>query len=137
MNASVCFCSSLRKAARIITALYDGALSPTGLTAAQFQLLRILCRIDRPTISGIAEVTGLDRSTLGRNVRVLERGGLVRLALGMDERTHIIDISDEGRQRMEIAVPLWEAVQERVSTRFDGKIRDQALELLGILKAID
>jgi DNA-binding MarR family transcriptional regulator len=120
----------------MITALYDDALAPAGLTAAQFSLIRVISRINKPTISDIAEATGLDRSTLGRNLRVLERTGFVKLGPGKDERTRIVEISDDGQQRMDIAIPLWEAVQEKVSTQIDAKTRDQALELLGALEKL-
>jgi DNA-binding MarR family transcriptional regulator len=136
MNNSICFHSSLRKTARAMTVLYDGALSPAGLTVAQFQLLWIICRMDAPTLSGVAEATGSERSASGRNVRVLERSGLVSLEPSMDKCAYTIEVSDEGRRRMEIAVPLWEAVQKRVDTRLDDKTRAQALELLGIFKQV-
>ena len=136
MSETFCFCTKLRRTARIITALYDDALAPAGLTAAQFSLIRAISRINKPTISDIAEAIGLDRSTLGRNLRVLERAGFVKLGPGKDERTRIVEISADGQQRMDVAIPLWEAVQEKVSAQVDAKTRDQALELLGALEKL-
>jgi DNA-binding MarR family transcriptional regulator len=133
MSETFCFCTKLRRTARIITALYDDALAPAGMTAAQFSLMRAISRINKPTISDIAEAIGLDRSTLGRNLRVLERAGFVTLGPGKDERTRIVEVSDDGQRRMAIAIPLWEAVQEKVGAQMDAKTRDQALELLGAL----
>lgn len=136
MSETFCFCTKLRRTARIITALYDDALSPAGLTAAQFSLIRVISRIKQPTISAIAEATGLDRSTLGRNLRVLERGGLVSLGPGRDERTRVVEISEEGWRRMAMATPLWEDVQGRIAAQIDPGTREKALELLGALEQL-
>lgn len=136
MSDSFCFCTKLRRTARLITALYDDALAPAGLTAAQFSLMRAISRIDKPTISHVSEATGLDRSTLGRNLRVLERGGFVNLGPGKDERTRIVQITEEGHRRIETAIPLWQGVQARISTQIDDMTRDQALELLGALEKL-
>jgi DNA-binding MarR family transcriptional regulator len=136
MSESLCFCTKLRRTARIITALYDDALAPAGLTAAQFSLIRAIAKIKNPTISHVSEATGLDRSTLGRNLRVLERAGFVTLGPGKDERTRIVHITDEGARRIEMAIPLWEAAQARIRTQIDDRTREQALELLGAIEKL-
>jgi DNA-binding MarR family transcriptional regulator len=72
--------------ARASTALYDEALAPSGLKVTMFRLLRKIEATPDVTITGLAEMLGLDRSTLGRNLKVLERQGLVRLPSGQDAR---------------------------------------------------
>ena len=39
-----CACSTLRRAARAVTAVYDAALAPSGLRITQFSILRKLAR---------------------------------------------------------------------------------------------
>ena len=99
---------SARRAAGRLTAFYDEALAPAGLRVTQFSLMRAVMRLERPTISGLAEATGLDRSTLGRNLRVLQRQGLLRLGPGKDERTRVVAMTDAGRMVMDAATPHWQ-----------------------------
>lgn len=75
MLTSECICTHLRRAARGVSRHYDEALAGFGVNVAQFSLLRHLQRLDRPSITTLAEAMGLERSTLGRNLRVLEAEG--------------------------------------------------------------
>src|ERR1700754_2465481 len=76
-----CYCTSLRAATRRLSALYDEALEPVGVNVAQWGLLRKLGAADSQPLSigELAEASELERSTVARNVRVLEKLGLVRL----------------------------------------------------------
>lgn len=86
MLPTSCLCTQLRRASRGVTRRYDDALAAVGLGAAQFSLLRHVQRLGQPSISLLADAMGLDRSTLGRNLRVLEEQGLVQLGEGRDLR---------------------------------------------------
>src|SRR5574337_549456 len=77
---SPCYCSTLRAAARKATALYDEALAPAGVNVAQYGLLRRVERRGTVSLTELGRLSELDRSTVGRNARVLERLGLARLA---------------------------------------------------------
>jgi DNA-binding MarR family transcriptional regulator len=90
MLDSQCLCINLRRAARGVSRHYDGALDGFGINVAQYSLLCNLQRLDQPSISTLAEAMGLDRSTLGRNLRVLEGEGLVMLVEGEDMRNRIV-----------------------------------------------
>ena len=79
-----CYCIALRAAARKATSIYDTALEPTGVNIAQFSLLRSIKRATAVSLTELGRMTDLDRSTVGRNVKVLERMGLVRVA-GIDD----------------------------------------------------
>ena len=101
-----------------------------GINVAQFSLLRHLQRLDHPSISTLAEAMGLDRSTLGRNLRVLEGDGLVCLSEGSDQRNRLIRLSHEGKARLLAAQPAWERAQETlVDTLGEGQ-RDELVRLL-------
>ncbi len=97
MLPTPCLCTQLRRASRGVSKLYDDALSAVGLNVAQYSLLRHLQRLDRPCITSLAEAMGLDRSTLGRNLRVLEGKGLVALADGEDQRNRLVCLTAQGR----------------------------------------
>jgi DNA-binding MarR family transcriptional regulator len=126
-------CTNLRRAARGVSRFYDGALDGFGINVAQYSLLSNLQRLDQPSISSLAEAMGLDRSTLGRNLRVLEGEGLVRLSEGEDQRNRIAQLTEEGRQRLLAALPAWEAAQQRLIDRLGAEKRETLLALLNEL----
>ena len=109
-----CHCTRLRRAAQRVTHMYDAALAETGLKITQFSLLRAIERAGSPTLGRLSRTTGLDRSTLGRDVRVLARAGLVGLTHGADGRTTVVSLTDAGRERVRAALPHWERTQRRM-----------------------
>ncbi len=129
-----CLCTNVRRAALGVTAAYDQALARVGLKVTQFSLLRTVARIEAPTISTLAEATGHDRSTLGRNLRVLMKMGLVSLGPGEDERTRLVTLTAEGRARIEAALPHWQEAQGTMEARLG---RDQWEMLHAILSDLN
>ncbi|MNK69448.1 MarR family protein [compost metagenome] len=89
-----------------------------------------LQRLDQPSISTLAEAMGLDRSTLGRNLRVLEGDGLVTLVEGEDMRNRIVLLTEAGAERLKAALPAWEAAQQRLIDRLGAEKRETLLKLL-------
>lgn len=130
MLTSTCICTHLRRAARGVSRHYDEALERFGINVAQFSLLRHLQRLDKPSISTLAEAMGLDRSTLGRNLKVLEADGLVALAEGDDLRNRVVLLTAEGRTRVEAAEPAWEKAQEGLVDTLGAEQRDELIRLL-------
>jgi DNA-binding MarR family transcriptional regulator len=116
-----CYCTTLRAATRRITAVYDAALEPAGVNAAQFGLLRRLSS-GPLSIQQLAVAAELERSTVARNVRVLERSGLITLTAGSeDRRTTVIRLSERGSAALRMAAPLWESAQHRVEERLGAE----------------
>jgi len=111
-----CLCTLARRSARSLTEIYDRALESSGLKITQFSLLRAIDRLDKPCLTDIAQATGLERSTLGRNLRVLEKDGLVSLSQGNDERTRVPTLTAKAKQALRIAKPQWERVQEQMAS---------------------
>ena len=109
-----CACARVRRAARSLTDLYDEALKPVDLRITQFSVLRTIDRMGPVNISSLAAEMALDRSTLGRNLAVLERQGLVGLSEGDDQRERTASLTSRARRLLDKAVPLWEQAQERV-----------------------
>jgi DNA-binding MarR family transcriptional regulator len=132
MDVVACLCSNTRRAALALTALYDDALAGTGLKVTQFSLLRAVSRHDQPNLTELSEATGLDRSTLGRNLRVLEGLGLVALSPGDDSRDRRVRLTATGRARIDAAAREWARLQERL-TRALG---DDAERLVAIARRV-
>ena len=117
MLTSECICTHLRRAARGVSRHYDEALAGFGVNVAQFSLLRHLQRLDRPSITTLAEAMGLERSTLGRNLRVLEAEGLLALVDGDDQRNRVVLLTEAGKQLLCDAHPAWEQAQTDLAGR--------------------
>ncbi|NIE77251.1 winged helix-turn-helix transcriptional regulator [Pantoea sp. Ap-967] len=130
MLTSECICTHLRRAARGVSRHYDEALAGFGINVAQFSLLRHLQRLDRPSITSLAEAMGLERSTLGRNLRVLEADGLVALAEGDDQRNRVVLLTAAGAARVQAALPAWEQAQSALVGQLGETQRDALVHLL-------
>ncbi|GHO50680.1 MarR family winged helix-turn-helix transcriptional regulator [Ktedonospora formicarum] len=93
----LCHCTTLRYAAQTLTEVYDHALTPSGLRVTQYVLLRsILQEETEQSLTDLAQKLGSDRSTIGRNVHILARDGLVSLRKGNDKREHTVCVTQKG-----------------------------------------
>jgi DNA-binding MarR family transcriptional regulator len=111
-----CACTTLRRAARAVTAAYDAALAPSGLRITQYSLLRRLARLGPLPVTRLAAEAALDRSTMGRNLNPLERRGLVRIEVGdADQRERFAYLTPAGEAAIEAALPHWRKAQERIA----------------------
>jgi DNA-binding MarR family transcriptional regulator len=134
MTDDTCLCTGLRQAAHAITQIYDEALAPSGLKITMFRVIRRLSEAGEPTISELAKIVGLDRSSLGRNLKVLERDKLVTFVGGADERSKVVQLTAKGRKALEIALPLWRGVQKRMKSTL-GAEKDAVVRVLAIMEA--
>lgn len=130
MTLSHCYCTSLREANRRLTATYDEALAPAGVNVAQFGLLRMLNRAGPTALTELGRLTELDRSTIGRNVKVLERMGLVAPRRGSDQRELLVALTKGGRRALTIGEPLWDQAQKNVEARLGMGVAGKFRELL-------
>jgi DNA-binding MarR family transcriptional regulator len=116
-----CVCFHLRKTARTITQVYDHALAPTGLRITQFTLLRVIARTGGLPFASLADVLGMDRTTLTRNLRPLERDKLVRTFPGADRRVRLVSLTPKGERKLAEGEPVWAATHADVTGRLgDG-----------------
>jgi DNA-binding MarR family transcriptional regulator len=113
--AQGCLCFNIRKSARAITQLYEDALRPTGLRATQFSLLVATRVMGTATINDLAKGLAMDRTTLTRNLRPLEKQGFIRILPGKkDRREREVTLTLAGQEILSEALPLWETVQKTV-----------------------
>ena len=112
-----CDCTRLRAATRKITAGDDAARAPVGVNVSQWGRLRKLGEVSQVpmSIQNLAEVAELERSTVARNIRVLEREGLVALGESVeDRRVATIVLTDQGLAVLRTGEPLWQSAQRQV-----------------------
>jgi len=114
-----CNCLAVRQAARHVTQLYDQCLAPYGVRASQLALLSILNRRGPLTINEMAAALVMDRTTLGRNLRPLERDGLIEVAIAAaDRRRRELRLSTAGKDRLTRAMSGWAKAQARFDETF-------------------
>ncbi len=111
--AETCACLNVRKAARAVTQLYDEVLQPSGLRVTQFTLLVAIALAGEAPVTQLANALVMDRTTLTRNLALLEHQGLVAIARGTDQRTRMVTLTNQGREALVKALPLWEQAQTR------------------------
>jgi DNA-binding MarR family transcriptional regulator len=107
-----CACHKVRTAARAVTRAYDDALRPVGLRATQLAVLVAVAMNDAMSINALAEFMGMDRTTLTRNLRPLEKEGLVARGIEGWRRSRALLITKKGRSRLHEALPLWSRSQQ-------------------------
>ncbi len=117
-----CVCFNIRKTARVITQLYEKVLHPSGVRATQFTILAILNFAGPISVSNFAKKMDIDRTTLTRNLKVLEAEKKVKVDKGNDQRIKLVSLTENGKASFLIAVPLWIKAQEKVVSSF-GKGR--------------
>lgn len=133
MPSESCHCIMLRKATRKVSSYYDEALEPLGVNIGQFSLLRNINRLAPVSLTDLAAQVELDRSTVGRNTKVLERMDLVRYGHSKDHREAMLELSDAGRMLLSKGSPLWDGVQDRIEGKLGFEKAKQLRELLAAL----
>jgi len=112
-----CMCHRARMAARVVTRAYDDALRPTQLRATQVSLLAAVGARGALSIKSLADTLQMERSTLTRNLRPLEKRGYVELAPERRYRSRVLTLTPAGRAALVSALPLWEGAQRTLKRR--------------------
>jgi DNA-binding MarR family transcriptional regulator len=118
--AAECTCIRARQAARALTKLYDEALRPAGIQTSQVSVLVAVAHFGEAgaSIHALADVLGMDRSTLSRNLRPLEKLGLLRVARSPeDARLRLVLLTKQGERVIERVYPLWQRAQRELEKR--------------------
>lgn len=109
-----CYCLAARRYARTVTRLFEERLRPHGLRATQFSILAALALKGPTRVGELANVLGLERTTLTRSAERLERNGWIIVGRSQDAREHPLRLTTAGRRKLEEAFPAWEEAQEFV-----------------------
>jgi DNA-binding MarR family transcriptional regulator len=123
-----CACATARQAARAITQLYDRWLDGTGLEAPQFALLMVLSGHGEASQAVIGRHYGLDKTTISRNLKWLERRGLITGVGAEDGRERRFILTAEGRKRLAGAKPKWKKAQDHLRSGMTDEQWDAMLD---------
>jgi DNA-binding MarR family transcriptional regulator len=87
------------------------------------------------TLSALARRTGLEQSTLSRNLRTLEGEGLIEIAtVENDLRRRAVWLTETGARRLEAAIPVWRKALTKLARRLSPglarRLADEAEALI-------
>ncbi|MEH2542117.1 MULTISPECIES: MarR family winged helix-turn-helix transcriptional regulator [unclassified Bradyrhizobium] len=129
MAAAGCFCLASRQAARKITRLYDSYMQESGIRITQFTILSQLMLRGEMPMGRLAGILGMERTTLTRNLAVLEQQKWISIKAGDDPRARMIGITGQGRSVVRRSFPFWSKAQAHIG-KLLGADGQAALKLL-------
>jgi DNA-binding MarR family transcriptional regulator len=122
-----CLCLHVQRTARVLARRFDAVLKPVALTNGQFSLLMSLNRPIAPgvplaTVGSVAELLGMDRTTLTAAARVLHGRGLLTLeSEPQDRRSKVLRLTVEGKRALAVAAPIWTREHEILEAEMKEK----------------
>jgi DNA-binding MarR family transcriptional regulator len=126
-EGSRCNCTTLRKASRRISQLYDIALAPSGVKTTQRAILAQIERSEPTTMGKLAEALVMDAGALAHTLKPLERDGFIAVAVDPDDRRNrLIALTRQGRQKLAETDSLWANAQRGFEAAF-GRAESESL----------
>ena len=137
-EVSRCNCTTLRKASRRISQLYDTVLAPSGLKTTQRAILAQIGRSERTTVGELAEALVMDPGALAHTLKPLERDGLIAVAVDPDDRRNrLITLTRRGRTKLAETDALWAKAQRSFEAAFGRADSEGLREALRFLTSVD
>jgi DNA-binding MarR family transcriptional regulator len=109
-----CACANLRRTTRLVTQLYEEVLRPARITAPQFTLLQALKLAPGISQKQLAEVLGIDSTTLTRTLALLRKRGWLNAQPGTDRRALRLALTKAGEKEYARVLPYWQSAQKRL-----------------------
>jgi DNA-binding MarR family transcriptional regulator len=111
----LCASVNFRRAARVVTRHYDAALAKSGITATQLPLLAAISAGTNTSITALAQTLDLERSTISRELDVLERRGLIATTgSASDRRATALKLTPRGQRTLATAHRAWQRAHEAI-----------------------
>ena len=134
--AKKCACFNFRMISRLITQKFNAVTIPCGLQITQFGVLASICMCEGIAITRLSEKLVMDRTTLTRNIRPLEKNGYIKIGTGKDQRVKILNITAKGKDLVQAICPKWKATQLNIINKFGEERWEKLLHELGDLMTI-
>jgi DNA-binding MarR family transcriptional regulator len=109
------YCASLnfRRTSRMVTRMYDIAMQESGVRSTQFALLVGIAKLQPVTMGALAQILMLDRSTLTRSLRLLEKERMIEISKRAAMRQRFLKLTHSGEKALQRSLPLWRAAHAR------------------------
>jgi DNA-binding MarR family transcriptional regulator len=115
--ADGCIAVRVRLLNRLVTGVCDAGLRGHGLSVAQVNIMVVVGRAGPLTPTDVAAVLVMDKSTLSRDVRALLARGWLSKTAGADKRSHRLELTPAGREKVAAVLPAWRAAQAELRER--------------------
>jgi DNA-binding MarR family transcriptional regulator len=115
-----CVCAAARHAARLLTQLYEKEHGGH-LAAPQFALLSVIRHRPGASQAVLARQLDFDKTTLSRNLKLLEKNGWIRHAGSDDLRERGFHLMPAGTKVLAAAAPAWKRAQNRIRSAMTEK----------------
>lgn len=129
-------CSSVRRASRALTQLYEQALRPLGLRSSQFTILQVLSRAGEVSQGQLGGMLAMDSTTLTRTLEIMLRQGWIAEHRGQDRRQRRLSLAKAGRAELDRALPVWEKVQSQLKRDLGEQSWKQLFQLADQLTVV-
>ncbi len=130
----LCLSANLRRTERLVTRHYDAYLEKSGVSAVQLPILGIVATAGEPTFRLLADELELDRSTLSRNLSVLERNGMLIIGPSSGPKPGNIALTSKGRSTLRRAHALWREAHCKLEGTLSGEELSSGLAFLRSLR---
>lgn len=127
---SQCLMFNARMASRALSRRYERLVRPLGIKSGQFSVLVLVMNNTGKNMSELADLVSMDRTTLLRNLALLEQKTLVepKPMKGGGGRTYVL--TARGEEVLSKAVPLWRQVQADVQSEMGADEFQAAIDAL-------
>jgi DNA-binding MarR family transcriptional regulator len=109
-----CACATVRRAARLVTQMYGEHLSPFGLEAAQLTLLMAIAKQPGKSQTQLSTALGYDKTTLSRNLKLLQRSGWVTTKPFATQREAGLHLTPQGNKLVARTHAGWDRAQQQL-----------------------
>ena len=120
----------------MVSQFYDGLLRRSGVRMNQFTLLQALTLAPGISQKQLAELLGIDSTTLTRTLAHLRGRRWLRSEPGADRREVRLFLTAAGRQEYKRALPYWRAAQKRLKQAWGratwNEVTDSAVRAAGV-----
>ncbi len=137
------YCASFnfRRTARAVTRLYDSALQQAGIRSTQFTILVAIAKTQPTSIGSLADLLVMDRSTLTRSLRLVQRQGLLIISKRSTMRQRFVTLTAKGEKVLERSLPYWREVHQRftqlVGAEYWVNLRGELERLSGVVASME
>ena len=117
-----CVSNHLHQTARAVNRVYSEEMRPIGLKRSQYSILGYLQKLGVAQLTELADLLFMDRTTLSRNLKPLQKQGLITVTpSALDRRAKELRLTDEGKALFKDATKYWRRAQKRILDAFGAE----------------
>ncbi|MDY3561364.1 MarR family winged helix-turn-helix transcriptional regulator [Gemmata sp. JC673] len=119
--AANCIAVRVRVLNRFVTALCETGLRGHGISVAQVNIMVVAGHAGPLTPTALSTALVMDKSTLSRDVTALLANGWLRKSEGPDRRSHTLELTTAGRDKLAAILPVWRQAQKDLQAQLGAE----------------